>query len=420
MAEQENLSTTSLASQAWVQDPATVRVYEALDTGPGSVRFVGGCVRNALLRIPVADVDLATVHPPRAVVARLEAAGIKAVPTGIEHGTITAVADHKAFEITTLRKDVATDGRRATVAFTDDWTEDARRRDFTMNAIYLDRDGTLFDPVGGLADLRARKVRFIGAPEDRIREDYLRILRYFRFHTRYGEGEPDPDALKACAGLQDGIETLSGERVQTELLKLLESDRAMLGLRLMAAAGILTRILPRAGNLELAERLIVIESTQLFSSDPLLRLAALLEADETRIASASERLKLSNAARDRLLATARDDHRMVSYLSMREIRRYLYRMGIQLFQDKAMLAWAADPKPSNAVQWRALIAIAETWQAPEFPLTGEQVIAAGVPKGPDVGRVLREVEEWWIDSDFIDDELSVIERLKAVVQATVL
>ncbi|HWA90430.1 MAG TPA: CCA tRNA nucleotidyltransferase [Rhizomicrobium sp.] len=395
-----------LERQAWMRAPETLAVMAAL----GEARFVGGCVRNALLGEPVGDIDIATPLPPDEVTRRLQAAGFKAVPTGIAHGTVTAVANGKPFEVTTLRRDVETDGRHAVVAFTGDWAEDARRRDFTMNALYADADGEVLDSVGGVDDLKAGRVRFVGDAVTRIREDYLRILRLFRFHAWYGRGEMNGDALRAAASEKAGIAGLSAERIQKEMLRLLEAPDPMPSLRAMAATGVLQAVLP--GELDLArlERLVAIDTDNFFAPDAVLRLAAL---------GGGQTLKLSNAQKDRLDDLADADEKIVSYLSIKEVRRLLYKLGPSRFKDRVFLKWAEDPKPSNGVQWRALLALAESWARPRFPLTGSNVMAAGVPEGPLVGRVLGEVEDWWIDSDFTDDAFSLAERLKAVVQAMV-
>jgi poly(A) polymerase len=407
----------SIKHQIWLRDAETQKVMSALNDG-ATARFVGGCVRNALLGVPVSDVDIATSDDPSASTAKLEAAGFKVVPIGADHGTVMAVGAERSYEVTTLRVDVETDGRRADVAFTQDWQGDAERRDFTMNALYADADGTVHDPLGGYDDLKARQVRFIGDAEARIKEDYLRILRFFRFHAAYGEGDLDAPGLQACAANRDGLAQLSAERIQVELVKLLGADNAGPVVRAMAAAGIMGDVLPEASRLDRFERVLDIEVTQLFSSDPVLRLGAILDGGEAA-ASAARRLRLSNADRDRLTAMHTDQTKIVCYLSMREVRRALYGMGLQLFKDRVMLGWADDGKTTNAFQWRALLAMADTWECPELPLSGSMIKAAGVPEGPEIGRVRAEVEEWWIDSDFTDDEFSIIERLKAVVQATV-
>lgn len=408
-----------LAQQAWVRAEETRAVMDALMAEGGMARFVGGCVRNALLGEPVGDVDLATDEIPERAMALLAARDIHVIPTGLDHGTVTAVIGVQKFEITTLRVDVATHGRHADVAFTEDWVADARRRDFTINALYADADGTVYDPLGGRADLEAHRVRFIGDAVARIREDYLRIMRFFRFHAHYGRGEPDGEALKACADEKQGLTQLSGERVRDELLKIAAADDAAAAFRRMAASGILPVVLPEARHLDRFETVTEIESAQLFICDPIRRFSAMLDLDEAGAAALAKRLHLSNKDRGRIAAILTDQTKIMSYLSMREVRRALYRMGAELFRDRAILGWASDAKSSNVVQWRALLAMADSWQKPRFLLTGEMVKAAGVPEGPMVGRVMREVEDWWIDADFIDDEFSIIERLKAVVQATV-
>jgi poly(A) polymerase len=404
------------ARQDWMRAPETRAVIAAL--GQANARFVGGAVRNALLGLPVADIDIATPLTPDQVMEQLKAAHIHSVPTGIDHGTITAVVGGKPFEITTLRRDVATDGRHAVVAFSDDWAEDARRRDFTMNALYASSDGEVFDAVGGVADLQSGRVRFVGDAATRIAEDYLRILRLFRFHAWYGKGEIDGEALRAAAAEKAGLSGLSGERVQKEMLRLLEAGDPVPALRVMAATGILADILPGMLLLSRLERLVKIDTDNFFAPDPLLRLAALLPQDIDAARAIAQKLRLSNAQSTRLTDVAGATEKIVSYLSIKEVRKLLYRLGPARFKDRVFLRWAEDPKESNFIQWRALLALADAWERPRFPLTGGNVMAAGVPEGPLVGRILGEVEEWWIDSDFIEDEFSLAERLKAVVQAT--
>lgn len=404
---------------AWMRAPETVAVMEALTKNGGDARFAGGAVRNAFIGRAIEDIDIATPLLPAEVTKRLQAAGLGAVPTGIEHGTVTAIAGGKPFEITTLRRDVATDGRRAIVAFTTDWAEDAQRRDFTMNALYASAAGEVFDFTGGLADLKAGRVRFVGDAVARIREDFLRILRLFRFHARYGKGELDAAALQAAAAERAGLAKLSGERIAKEMLRLFEAENPLPSLRIMAASAILTEIMPGTLSMARLERLVKIDADAFFTPDPLLRLAALLPDDPDAARALAARWKLSTAHRVRLEDLAGGREKIVSYLSIREVRKLLYRLGKQRFRDRVFLRWAEDQKESNAIQWRALLAMADSWQRPAFPLTGREAMNAGVPEGPLVGRVLAEVEEWWVESDFIEDEFSLAERLKAVVQATV-
>jgi poly(A) polymerase len=406
----------TIGARPWMR--GATPVLDALEAagGPDCARFVGGCVRAALLNQSVHDVDLSTTLRPDAAMEALEAAGIRVEPTGLIHGTVTAITDGGTYEVTTLRRDVSTDGRRATVAFTDDWAEDAERRDFRINALYCDREGRVFDPTGGgLEDARAGRVVFVGDAATRIQEDYLRILRFFRFQAACGRGEADREALTACAQNKEGLLILSAERVAKELLKLLEVEDPRPAVRMMAATGVLTVVLPEAGPLGRFERLVEVETEQLFETDPELRLAAMLTPGKAE--AAAVRLKLSTAQRERLAATELGGGtRIVSWLSPREARRAVYRLGAQAFRDRVKLAWAADPRPVTTPQWRGLLMLGQTWTAPVLPLGGEQVMAAGVPKGPLVGRVLREVEDWWVDLDFPDDPLAVVERLKAVAQ----
>jgi poly(A) polymerase len=399
----------------WMTSPETRAVMDAL----GEACFVGGVVRNSLMGREVSDIDIATPLTPDEVTKRLEAAKLKAVPTGIEHGTVTAVSNGRPYEVTTLRRDVSTDGRRAVVAFTTDWAEDAQRRDFTMNALYADAKGEVFDSVGGVADLKAGRVRFVGDPTMRIREDFLRILRLFRFHAWYGKGALDSKALHAAAAEKAGLAQLSGERIAKEMLKLLAAEDPVPVLRSMAASGILVEILPGELNIARLERLVAIDSNNFFAPNSILRLAALLPDRAAAAHEVADRWKLSNEDRDRLADLGGNTDKIVSYLSIKEVRKLLYKLEIARFKDRVLLKWAEDPKETNFIQWRALLAMADAWQRPKFPLDGGNVMAAGVPQGPLIGEILAEVEEWWVDSDFIEDEFSLAERLKAVVQAKI-
>ena len=412
----------TIGQRPWMTKPQTAAVMDALEAagGPDCARFVGGCVRNAVIGKPINDVDIATTLTPEQVTRALEAAGIRAVPTGVEHGTVTAVADHQPFEVTTLRRDVETDGRRAVVAFTTDWMEDAMRRDFTLNSLYARRDGTIFDPTGhGVADAKAGRIVFVGEAEQRLREDHLRSLRFFRFLAWYGKGEPDAQALAAITALKDQVAKLAAERISAELLKLLAAARGSSAVRLMAETGVLGVVLPGELNLARLDGLVAIETEQLFETDAVLRLAALLPDDQIAAGKLAERLRLSNAERDRIVAALAPTPAFKSWMSPREIRRAVYRLGAQAFRDRAKLAWAASNRTAVTPQWRGMIALGEGWSPPAFPLTGDDVIKAGAPKGPVVGQVLREVEEWWIDHDFLDDPMSAVEKLKSVVQGMV-
>jgi poly(A) polymerase len=397
------------AQHGWMTAPETVAVMAAL----GEARFVGGAVRNALLGTHVVDIDIAVPMPPTEALIRLTAKDIKVVETGMDHGTVTAIAGTHAFEITSLRRDVETDGRHAKVVFTDDWAEDAARRDFTINALYASADGEIFDYATGVEDLIAGKVRFVGDARTRIAEDYLRVLRLFRFHAWYGKGEMDAEGLRAAAEAKDKLATLSAERVAKELLRLLEAGNPAPVLRVMAATGILPEILPEALQLPRLDRLAQIDADNLFPRDAVLRLASLLNGIEAAH-STSDRLKLSNADRTRLEQALSGD-KIAAGLSAQGARRLLYRIGAARFRDKVLLQWAGAPRAAGALTWRMLLEMAENWQRPRFPLTGRDVMQAGVPEGPDVGRILAQVEDWWVGGDFAADEGACRDWLQQVI-----
>lgn len=388
-------------------EPATRRVIEALARGGVAARFVGGAVRDALLGRDVVDIDIATPAPPEAVMGLLTKAGIKVVPTGIDHGTVTAVAPPRHFEITTLRHDVEPLGRRARVAFTGDWAADAERRDFTMNALFLDPDGRIHDPVGGLADLRAGRVRFVGDPETRIREDVLRLLRFYRFHAHYGRGPADRAARQACRALAGLLPTLSAERVAAELLKLLAAPDPLPALRLMAEDGVLEAVLPEARRPDRLAGLVAIEP----EIDPIRRLAALIEVDGTGALALARRLRLSTAQRDRLAALAESPSPVALDADERAQRRALYRLGPALYRDRVLLRAAERGAGARA---RALLAAAEAAGPLVFPLKGRDAAALGVPAGPGIGRLLAEVETWWEAGDFRADRAQCLARLEAL------
>jgi len=390
----------------WLTRADTAAVMAALSAAGGedAARFVGGCVRDTLTGHKVEDIDIATRLTPDAVIAALKAAGLKSVATGVEHGTVTAIASGRPFEITTLRRDVETDGRRAVVAFTQDWAEDAQRRDFRLNAIYADRSGALFDPTGaGVADARAGRIVFVGDAAMRVREDYLRILRFFRFFAWYGDGAPDAAALAACAALRDGLASLAAERVTKELLKLLAAPDPRPAVALMSQTGVLAKILPGADELSVFEAMVGIDA------DPLLRLAALAPRDAAGTASA---LRLSNAQRDRLIVATADE---IAPMDLRAARRALYAVGAQSFADRARLAWAAGR--GGEADWTPLLGQADAWSPPVLPVNGADAVAAGIVPGPAMGAALRAVEAWWVDEDFAPDRAAALERLAVIARA---
>jgi poly(A) polymerase len=401
-----------LPDAPWRREVATRAVLAALTARGQTARFVGGCVRNALIGRAVDDIDIATPDPPETVMALLEAAGIRAVPTGLAHGTVTALAGGRHFEITTLRHDVRTFGRHAEVAFTGDWLADAHRRDFTMNALYADPDGTIHDPVGGLDDLAARRIRFVGDARARIAEDYLRILRFFRFAAWYGEGPLDAAALEAVVATREGLRRLSAERVRAELLKLLSAPDPMPALRAMAATGALGIVVPEADGFDRLARLVALRDVA-GAADPLLRLAAMAPVDAAGMAGLAERLRLSNAERDRLVAMAEREPPVAAAMDWRAIRAAIYRLGKPAFRDRALLAWAGDAAPGSE-SWNAVLVTADDWAVPRFPLTGDDAIALGLTPGPALGRALRAVEGWWVEQDFVPDRDSLLARLGEV------
>ncbi len=408
---------TTIAGASWLGTPETRAVMAALEEArPGGARFVGGCVRNTLMGHPVDDIDVATQLTPDQVTQLAKRAGFAVAPTGIEHGTVTVIVNHHPFEITTLRRDVTTDGRRATVAFTESWEEDAGRRDFRLNALYADANGVVHDPTGGgLEDARAGSIIFIGDAETRLREDHLRILRFFRFSAWYAKGDLDPRGLAACQAMRDGVDALSAERVWKEFKKLLAAPDPRAALRGMDAIGALARVAPEATNLARLYRLIEIEDDLVLPHDALTRAAAML-VDEAGARTFARRMKASNEERARLVGAVGTEPRLVSYMSMREVRRALYALGQETFEDRVRLTWAEDTGARTTPQWRALLALSQGWVRPTLALSGDDILAAGVPAGPKVGAVRREVEAWWIDADFPDDRLSIVERLKAVAQ----
>lgn len=376
----------TLPDSPWRHWRGIVRLTAAL--GPGDARIVGGAVRDTLLDLPVTDLDMATVHPPQEVIRRLEAAGIKAVPTGLAHGTITAVANGTVIEVTTLRRDIATDGRHATVAFTDDWQADAARRDFTINALYADpAGGEVFDYFGGLDDLAARHIRFIGDPFQRIAEDHLRILRFFRFLARFGDA-PDPAGLEACVSRANDLMALSRERIRDELLKLLVARDAVRVLGLMVERGVLKAVVPEidAAGVARLEALAAAEAQAGVAPDAVRRLAALLPREAAVNDAVGARLKLSNAERQALASAIVDD--------LAEGPQGLaYRISPERAVDRLLLQGQAEAARSIML-----------WSPPTLPITGGALIERGLRKGPEVARALHQVRDRWIAEGFPGSE----------------
>jgi poly(A) polymerase len=407
--------------QAWMTATATRRVMDAFASAGVEARFVGGCVRDALLDRPVSDIDIASPALPEEATRILTAADIAVHPTGVRHGTVTAVADHRPFEITTLRRDVETFGRHARVEFTDDWQADAARRDFTMNAIFCGADGALFDFFDGIADARAGRVRFVGDPVDRLREDVLRLLRLFRFQAHYGRVPPDAAALAAARLMAPELPTLSGERVRNETLRLLTAPDPMPVLGLMRDCDVLTHYFTEATGFDRLSALIAIEAALPDGlsgpADAIRRLAALIGGGRAPAQAVATRFRLSNDDRDRLLALAAFDP-VPPVLTDRERRRRLHREGAACFRDRALLSWADDVAAGrvmagkDAEAWHGHLRASADWSAMTLPIKGADALAMGVSAGPAVGRLVAAVEAWWIEGDFHADRDACLAKLK--------
>ena len=388
-----------LGEAAWLHEGPVARLLALLDRDGEEARVVGGAVRNALLARPVAEIDIATTALPAEVMRRATAAGARAVPTGIDHGTVTVIIDHHPVEVTTLRQDVETFGRKARVAFGRDWRADAERRDFTINALSAAADGQVYDYVGGLADIAAHRVRFIGDAHKRIEEDYLRILRFFRFHAYFGEAAPDAAGLHACIKARAGLDMLSRERVRMEVLKLLLAPHAAPTLAVMTEAGLLGGVLGGVPQLASFENVAKIEAACGMTPDAVRRLGALgvlVEEDAERLA---QRLRLANAETARLIALEAW-WRVTPAAGEQAARMLLYRLGPQSFADRVLIAWARSPAGAADSEWRELAGLPQRWTAPVFPLKAADFIRRGIAQGPALGTGMRSAESAWIAADF--------------------
>lgn len=382
--------------------PSVRRLLAALP--PESTRVVGGAVRDVLLNRAVGDIDLATQLTPDQVIESLAKAHIKTVPTGIAHGTITAAINRVGFEITTLRRDVETDGRHAQVAYTNDWEEDASRRDFTINALYLDANGAVADFVGGVSDLGAGRVRFIGAAKERIREDVLRILRFFRFYAFFGKGPADKEALDACFDLAGLVPALSAERISREFLKLLKADNPLPALILMRKTGVLERLLPEATDWTRLQSLLAQEKVHAAAGDALVRFAALLPENKKEVVVLAKRLKLPNRDRDKLgVLTDLPKRLLHARDSVPELRGVFYRFGGDACRAAAFLTGEACS---------CVLKELAAWTFPVLPIKGEDIVKMGVAPGPEVGRIFREVEAWWIAGNFTASRAACLKQAR--------
>jgi poly(A) polymerase len=395
-----------LGDAAWLKDNEVARLLVVLNRDGEEARVVGGAVRNAMLRLPVGEIDVATTAVPDEVVHRVEAAGWKAVPTGFEHGTVTVVINARPFEVTTLREDIETFGRRARVMFGRDWRADAERRDFTINALSASADGTVFDYVGGLDDIAARKVRFIGDPQQRIAEDYLRILRFFRFHAHFADGPPDAAGLLACIRERAGLDALSRERVRMELLKLFVVPRAAATVTVMAESGLLGPVLGGVPYVADLAKMADVEAALGADADPVRRLGALgvtVSEDAERLA---QRLRLTNAEAERLMALE-PWWRVSPSAGEQAARALLYHLGPQSFTDRVLLAWARAGASAADRDWRALASLPQHWTAPVFPLKAADFIRRGLAAGSSLGAALRSAKDAWIAADFPADSAAI-------------
>jgi poly(A) polymerase len=387
-----------LRKAKWLNEPRLQQVMAVITRGGGEVRVAGGAVRNALLGVPIADVDLATAMLPADVMRVCKSAGFGVHPTGIEHGTVTVVNGGAPFEVTTLRRDVETDGRRAVVAFTSDWAEDAMRRDFTINAMYCNAAGKIYDFTNGYADLLRNRIRFVGDANMRIKEDYLRILRFFRFHARFGKNAPDKTGLAACAKLKSGLKKISAERIRQEIFKIVVTPRAVPTLKVMATSGVLKIIIPHTDDWRLIGRL---------PEDAMLRLYALARKPEDM----KDVLRLSNIEAQRIdeLAAAAE---LSPKLKDSERRAMLYHLGAQAWADSVELSWAKGRASKKDSKWQALLDLPKRWPVPKLPINGQDMLEAGIASGPYMGEMLRSLEDWWVARDFVASREELLERLK--------
>ncbi|MFY9287241.1 MAG: CCA tRNA nucleotidyltransferase [Alphaproteobacteria bacterium] len=384
------------AQHPWLQKDALRCIFRAIRAAGGEARVVGGAVRDSLLGRPVNEFDMAVNLPPEKVMGALTAAKIKVVPTGIDHGTVTAVIDHKGYELTTLRHDLETDGRHAKVAFTDDWQADAARRDFTMNALYVDEAGKIYDYFDGRKDLKEGRVRFIGEARARIQEDHLRILRFFRFYSCYGKGAADEIGLVASKELASLIPTLSAERIWREVIKLLGAGNPLPTWKLMIDNDVLSYTLPQALNISRLENLLALEKQHDREPSALVRLAALLPKDAKAASTVAEEMKLSKREAETLQILAILPDQLKGKLDPVPFRSKLYEHGVEVTEEAALLLATED----RSADIKTALEVASLWDSPSLPIQGEDILRLGVAAGPKVGQILRHVEAWWMIEDF--------------------
>ncbi|MBT3765910.1 MAG: CCA tRNA nucleotidyltransferase [Rhodospirillaceae bacterium] len=414
--------TGKIPPQPWMTAPEIRSVMSALTAKGAEVRFVGGCVRDAIRKIETHDIDIATPTPPEEVMALLEGRDIKVIPTGLKHGTVTVVSGIWNMEITTLRIDLQTDGRRARVAFTDDWIADAARRDFTINTLSATLDGDVYDPFSGMDDLATGHVRFVGNAQDRIEEDILRLLRFFRMHAIYSKFGPDKTALAACRNLAPRLTELSGERVRTELFRILMAPEPADTLTIMRGEKVLEPILPEASNIGRLRTLTFLETRAInvesVVPDVLRRFAAVLELEDSMVEDLATRMKLSNKQAQRLTTLMAVDPPTTPEVNSWARRQRLRRLGPDMVRDLVLLAWAeelaTEPRRSSkrTAEWIELLEEVDAWGPVKFPLKGKDVLDQGLEPGAKVGEILRNVENWWESEDYSPDREACLKYLK--------
>ena len=407
-----------LSDSTWLASGPLAHLLAVLDHAGEEARVVGGAVRDAMFGQTPKEIDIATTALPDTVIERARATGFKAVPTGIDHGTVTVIVDERPFEVTTLRKDVETFGRKAKVAFGRDWKADAERRDFTINALSVNRAGEVFDYVGGLADIDARRVRFIGEPAKRIAEDYLRILRFFRFHATYGRGSPDPAGLAACIAARDGLAHLSRERVRLEMLKLLRAEHATPTLAVMTEAGLLEAVLAGVPLLASFENTCKAEKATGIGSDPVRRLGALAVSVPEDADRLWQRLRLTNSEHARLTSMAEGWMQVSPTQGEAAGRELLYRLGPDRYVDRVLVAWSRSPAGAGDPAWEDFATLPRRWVAPRFPLRAKDFTRRGVEKGPRLGAALAAAEEAWIAAGFPSDKAALAALADAALAGT--
>ncbi len=411
----------------WLTHDGIRQVFKTIEQADGDIRFIGGCVRDAIINRKTHDIDCATSLTPEQVIDAMRDAGVKVIPTGIDHGTVTVVLnDGKQIEVTTLRRDVETHGRHARVAYTDDWKTDAARRDFTMNAMSCDLSGQVYDPFGGASDIKQGNIIFIGNPVTRIQEDFLRILRFFRFYARFGQGDINADGLQAAIQFAPQMAKLSGERIRDELFKLMIATACVDAMTIMLENGILEPVLPYLSNLHRFKSMIEAEESTDMGADVIRRLAAICGDGEEAIQHTATRLRLSNDQTARLRAMKiypgkgswpdigpdiGPDRGLDKGLN--KVRELIYRHGRKMVADQYCYQLAARTGKTQIDE--DIVSVIKNWTPPEFPLTGHDVMEGGVPAGPKIGKILRQVEDWWIDQDFEPDRTDCLEKLQHVL-----